>query len=74
MQNINGSTYKTTTFEIGKTKYSVTVVEGKSNYINVLKHSAIRSLGKDYQNFDEAVSSYKNPQIKVELLKIEMGF
>jgi hypothetical protein len=74
METINRTTYKTTTFEIGKTKFSVTIVTGKLNYINVLKHTAIRSLGKDYQTFEEAISAYKNPQMKVELLKIEMGF
>jgi len=31
-------------------------------------------MGKDYKTFDDAVLAYKNPQMKVALLKIEMGF
>lgn len=69
----NGTTYTTTSFSIKNTEYRVMVVSGKYNYVNVCKVSAIRSLGKDFKNFDEAAKSYKNPQIKIELLKIEMG-
>lgn len=68
-----GTTYTTTSFNIKNTKYDVMAVSGKYNYINVCKVSAIRSLGKDFKNFDEATKYYKNPQIKIELLKVEMG-
>lgn len=73
MTTQNGTTYNTTSFFIKNTEYRVMVVTGNYNYVNVCKVSAIRSLGKDFKNFDEATKSYKNPQIKVELLKIEMG-
>ena len=73
MTTQNGTTYNTNSFFIKNTEYRVMVVTGNYNYVNVCKVSAIRSLGKDFKNFDEATKSYKNPQIKVELLKIEMG-
>ena len=73
METENGTTYTTTSFNIKNTEYRVMVVSGKYNYVNVCKVSAIRSLGKDFKNFDEATKSYKNPQIKIELLKVEMG-
>ena len=73
MTTQNGTTYNTTSFFIKNTEYRVMVVTGNYNYVNVCKVSAIRSLGKDFKNFNEATKSYKNPQIKVELLKIEMG-
>ena len=73
MTTQNETTYNTTSFFIKNTEYRVMVVTGNYNYINVCKVSAIKSLGKDFKNFDEATKSYKNPQIKVELLKIEMG-
>ena len=68
----NGTTYTTTTFSIKNTRYDVMVVSGKYNYVNVCKVTSIRSLGKDFKNFDEATKGYKNIQIKIELLKIEM--
>ena len=69
----NETTYTAHTFEIKNTTYEVIVVKGKYNYINVNKISHIRSLGKDFKTFDEAARNYKNSQIKIELLKIELG-
>jgi len=69
----NETTYTTHPFKIKNTTYEVCVVTGKYNYINVNKISHIRSLGKDFKTFDEASKNYKNPQIKIELLKIELG-
>jgi hypothetical protein len=69
----NETNYTTTNFFIKNTEYRVLVVEGKFNYINVNKICDYRrSLGKDFKNFNEAAAAYKNPQIKVELLKIEL--
>lgn len=73
---INGATYKTTKITIGKkTIFSVMVVSGKYNYISVKKETAnpFGLLGKEFKSFDEAVSHYKNPQMKLELTKIELG-
>ena len=72
----NGSTYTATKVMIGKkTEYNVLVVTGKFNYVSVRKLTAnpFGMLGTDFKNFDEAISHYKNPQMKIELFKIEMG-
>ena len=70
----NGTTYTSYSFSIANTNYEVIVVNGKSNYINVNKICNYRrTFGKNFNSFDEARKNYKNPQIKVELLKIEMG-
>lgn len=65
--------YTTTEVKIKNTTYQIMVVKGEFNYINVTKKMHIRSLGKRFESFDEAVRNYKNPQLKVELLKVEMG-
>ena len=70
----NGTTYTSYSFSIANTNYEVIVVNGKSNYINVNKICNYRrTFGKNFNSFDEATKNYKNPQIKIELLKIEMG-
>ena len=72
--NSNGTTYTSYSFKIANTDYEVITVTGNSNYINVNKKCSYRrTFGKDFKNFDEATKAYKNPQIKIELLKIEMG-
>ena len=66
------TSYKTT---IGKTGFTVLVVEGKSNYISVSKDMPNHmrgSLGRDFDNFDLAVQGYKSPALKVALLGIEL--
>jgi hypothetical protein len=69
----NGTTYTSYSFTIANTNYEVIKVSGNSNYINVNKKCNYRrTFGKNFKNFDEATKSYKNPQIKIELLKIEM--
>lgn len=69
----NETTYTTTEFMVSNTSYSCTIVKGKFNYVNVVKNDVRRSLGKDFKNFDEAISYYKNPTIKTKLLQIELG-
>ena len=69
----NETTYTTTVFFIKTVEYRVTVASGKFNYVNVNKITAIRGLGRDFINFTEAAKAYKTPQIKIELLKIELG-
>ena len=68
-------TYKAYTFKITNTEYQVIVATGLRHYVSVRKVTAnpFRTLGKEFANFDEAAASYKNPQIKIELLKIELG-
>jgi hypothetical protein len=69
----NGTTYTTTKIEIKGNIYSVMVVKGKFNYINVSKltNNPFRTIGKNFNNFDEAVLNYKSAEMKIELLKIE---
>lgn len=71
----NETTYTTHQITIGKTIFAVTVATGKFNYVSIRKttNNPFGSLGTEFKNFDEAVSSYKNRTMKVELLKIEMG-
>jgi hypothetical protein len=69
----NDTTYTTTIFFIKSVEYRVTVAVGKFNYVNVNKITALRKLGRDFANFTEAAKAYKTPQIKIELLKIELG-
>lgn len=70
----NGTTYTSYSFKIANTDYEVIVVAGNTNYVNVNKKCSYRkTMGKDFKNFDEATKAYKNTQIKLELLKIEMG-
>jgi hypothetical protein len=67
-------TYDSFNFYIANTEYRVTVATGKSNYVSVRKVTAMTSrIGTDFKTFSDAISHYKNPSIKVELLKIEMG-
>lgn len=70
---VDKNTYKVTKFNIGKTVWTVMVVSGKNNYVNVSKPTPWHSLGTDFANMDLAISHYKNPNMKVQLLKIEMG-
>ena len=71
-----GTTYTTTEIKIVNTIYNVVVADGKFNYVSVRKVTAnpYGTLGKEFKNFDEAIAHYKNAQMKVELLKIELGF
>lgn len=53
------------------------VVSGKVNYVNVTvknaSHRAFRGLGKDFENFDQAIGNYKDSKIKamIEAVKFE---
>ncbi len=71
----NNTTYTTNEIKIGKTIFAVTTTVGKFNYINVRKVTAnpFGTMGNRFENMDEAISHYKNPTMKVELLKIELG-
>ena len=72
----NGSLYTTKKIEVKGKFYSVLVVTGKFNYILVsqdMHYSRRGSLGREFKSFDEAVKAYKSPEMKTELLKVEMG-
>ena len=70
---MKNTTYTTIEITIGKTVYNVTKATGASNYVNVFKvtNNPWKSLGKDFADFDEAISNYKNPKMKVALINFE---
>ena len=67
------STFTGYTFQHGKSLWNVVVVHGKINHITVRKPSPWKTLGKDFEDFNEAVKHYKNPTIKLYLRLIEMN-
>ena len=71
----NETTYTTSKIIVKGNQYSVTVVTGLHNYINIKKltNNPFLTLGKEFANFNEATEAYKSPEMKTELLKIELG-
>ncbi len=71
----NEATYTTTTVEVRGNKFSITVVVGAFNYVSVRKitNNPHGICGKDFKNFAEATSHYKSPEMKIALLKVELG-
>ncbi len=56
--------------------YSVLIVSGKINYISIRKetNNPFKGAGKEFKNFDHAQEHYKCPEMKLALLKLEIGF
>ena len=71
----NNATYTTREIIVKGNTYAVTVVTGKYNYVSILKltNNPFRTIGKEFANFTEAAKNYKSPEMKTELLKIELG-
>jgi len=71
----NNTTYTTHKITVKGNKYSITVVSGVHNYINVSKltNNPFLTSGKDFKDFDTAVAHYKCADMKLELLKIELN-
>lgn len=71
----NGANYETTKLTIKGNVWSVTVVTGIYNYISILKvtNNPFKTLGKRFENFDEAQQNYKCAEMKLALLSIETG-
>jgi hypothetical protein len=70
----NDTTYTTHQVIIKNTKWNIMVVEGKFNYISVQKViTGMRTMAKDFKTFDEATKNYKNAELKLALLKIELN-
>jgi hypothetical protein len=66
--------YETKKFHVGTTEYRVMIASGSRNYVSVRKVGPTTSfLGTEFPTFAAAIAHYKNPTIKVELLKIELG-
>ncbi len=56
--------------------YTVLVVTGRHNYVSVTKKTNNPfggKIGKDFKTFNDAAKHYKSPEMKTELLKIELG-
>jgi hypothetical protein len=66
--------YKTKTFQASGNTYSIIIASGTSNYISIRKetNNPYKMSGKQFNTFDEVQQAYKDPQIKLELLKIEL--
>jgi hypothetical protein len=70
----NGTTYTTHQVIIKNTKWNIMVVKGEFNYISVQKLiTGMRTMPKDFKTFDEATKNYKNAELKLALLKIELN-
>ena len=71
----NNATYTTREISVRGNIFAVTVVSGKYNYVSIRKvtNNPFGTIGKEFANFDEAVKNYKSPEMKTELLKIELG-
>ena len=69
------TTYTTNKIKINKTVFSVLVAKGGFNYVAIRKetNNPFKTLGKQFSNFDEAIKNYKNANMKVELLKLQLG-
>jgi hypothetical protein len=67
--------YTSKKIQIKKTIYSVLIASGGFNYVSIRKetNNPWKTLGKQFANFDEAIKNYSNANMKVELLKIQMG-
>ena len=70
-----GSVYTLHEIQVKGDKYTVLIVTGRNNYISIRKetNNPFKGIGKEFKNFDEATKHYKSPEMKTELLKIEMG-
>jgi len=67
--------YETKYIKIKKTIFSVVIASGLNNYVSIRKetNNPWKSGGKRFENFDEAIKNYSNANMKVELLKLQMG-
>ena len=70
----NEQTYTTHKVFIKNTQWNIMIAKGKWNYISVQKVSPyFRTMAKDFKTFDEATKNYKNAELKLALLKIELN-
>jgi len=71
---VNDSYYTSKEITVLGNTYSVTIVTGKYNYVQIRKvsNNPFGSSGKQFDNFDHAQEHYKCPEMKVQLLLIEL--
>lgn len=70
----NFTVYRHIEFTVKGNKYAVTIAVGASNYVSTLRltNNPYGTSGKQFKNIDEAILSYKSPEIQAELLLIKM--
>tara|TARA_R110002167_G_scaffold110087_2_gene280318 strand:- start:416 stop:664 length:249 start_codon:yes stop_codon:yes gene_type:complete len=65
----SGSIYSGLTITSDKTKYSFLKVSGVNNYVTIKNNnSPWKTLGKQFNSFDDAQTNYKNPKLKAMIL------
>lgn len=75
-QTIENSTYITHKITVLGNVYTVMIVSGKYNYIMVRKdtNNPFRNImGREFKTWDDVQAAYKSKEMKLELLKIELG-
>jgi hypothetical protein len=69
----NGTKYYSVPFTVKNTKWNVLFVWGKINYVSIKKisNNPFGTIGKEFKNIDEAISVYKTPEMKNQLIQSE---
>jgi hypothetical protein len=70
----NGSKYYSIPFTVKNTQWTVLFVWGKINYVSIRKVSNNPmgyAIGKEFKNIDQALETYKNPEMKNQLIQSE---
>ena len=73
---VNGYTYQAHIVVIKNTTWEVLVVNGPRSYVSVCKKTANPfggRMGTDFASFDAATQHYKSAELKLALLRIELG-
>ncbi len=70
------TTYTLHNINVKGNTFSVLVATGKMNYVSVRKetNNPFKLSGIQFKNFDHAQEHYKCPEMKLALLKLEIGF
>lgn len=70
----NGAKYYSVPFMVKNTKWTVLFVWGKINYVSIRKVSNNPmgyAIGKEFKNIDQALETYKTPEMKNQLIQSE---
>ena len=70
----NDSTYYSVPFKVKNTQWTVLFVWGKINYVSIRKVSNNPmgyAIGKEFKNIDQALETYKTPEMKNQLIQSE---
>jgi hypothetical protein len=74
---VTETNYTTKEILIKNTKWSILIVSGKRNYISIKKITAnpygSSYPGKEFKSFAEAQQYYKNHEMKIALLNLEIN-